>query len=106
MRWGALIALAFGLLIAGIVGAVLVGFGCDENLHPETARADVCTTVGEAGGFGWWSLACAPAVLFSTAALVRGAGDRLAVLAGAIFTAVVAVDAVLIAIVTSNLLAS
>jgi hypothetical protein len=105
MRWGALIALSVGLLIAGIAGAVLVGLGCDENLHPGTTRADVCTAVGEVGSLGWWSLACAPALLFSAAALVRG-GNRLAVLAGAIFTAVLALDAVLIAIVTSNFLAS
>jgi hypothetical protein len=105
MRWGTLVAFGLVLLVVGVVGAVLVGLGCDENLHPGTARSDVCTRVGEPGGFGWWSLAFMPAFLFSAAALVGGRADRLRLLAGAIFAAVVAVDAFLIAIVTSNLLA-
>jgi hypothetical protein len=105
MRSGVLISFAIGLLIVGVVGASLVGLGCDENLRPGTARTDVCTTVGEVGGFGWWSLGCAPALLFFAVGLVRGRSDRLAILAIAIVTALVAVDAILIAVVTSNLLA-
>jgi hypothetical protein len=105
VRWATLLAFALGLLVVGLVGAVFVGVGCDENLHPGTARSDVCTTVGDPGGLGWWSLACTPAILFSAAALVGGGRPRVGVLAGAIFTTVVALDAVLIAIVTSNLLA-
>jgi hypothetical protein len=106
MRWGALVAFDLGLLMAGVVGAGLVGLGCDENVREAvSARSDVCTAVGEFGGFRWWLLACAPALFFSAGALVRWGRDRLAWLAAAIFIALVAVDAVLIAIVTSNVLA-
>jgi hypothetical protein len=105
MRWGVLVALAVGLSIVGVVGASLVGLGCDENLHPGTARSDVCTTVGQVGGFGWWALACAPALLFFAGAFFSGRGDRLAVWSAAILAALIAVDATLLAVVTSNLLA-
>jgi hypothetical protein len=88
------------------VGAGLVGLGCDENVRAaKSARGDVCKAVGEFGGLRWWLLACAPALAFSTGALLRWGRDRLAGLAAAIFVALVAVDVVLIAIVTSNLLA-
>jgi hypothetical protein len=52
-----------------------------------------------------WSLAFAPALLFRTVALLSERGERVAVLAGAIFVALVLIDAILIAVVTSNLLA-
>jgi hypothetical protein len=58
------------------------------------------------GELRWWLLACAPALFFSAGALVRWGRDRLAGLAAAIFVALVAIDAVLIAVATSNLLAS
>jgi hypothetical protein len=107
MRWGALVAFDIALLLAGVVGAGLVGLGCDENVQTaESTRRDVCTGLGELGGFRWWSLACWPAFLFSAAALATRRRDRLPGLAAAIFVALVAVDAVLIAIVTSNLFAS
>jgi hypothetical protein len=105
MRWGALVAFTLCLLVAGLLGAVLVALGCDENLHPDTARSDVCTTVGEVGSFGWWALACAPALLFFVGALVSGRGKRLGVWTIGILVALVALDATLLAVVTSNLLA-
>jgi hypothetical protein len=104
MRWGAVISFALVLLIAGVFGAVLVGLGCDENLRVGTARSDVCTTVGEVGSAGWWSLAFAPTLLFFGVALLSERGERVVVLAGAIFVALVLLDAILIAVVTSNLL--
>jgi hypothetical protein len=97
-------AFAIGLLIVGVVGASLVALGCDENLHSGTARTDVCTTVGQVGGFGWWALASAPALLFFAGALVSGRGHRLAVWGVAILAALIAVDVAFLAVVTSNLL--
>jgi hypothetical protein len=106
MRWGIFLAFFVGLLIAGVVGASLVGLGCDENVRvAENARADVCTALGEPGSPRWWILAVAPAFLFSAGAVTRWGCDRLAGLAATIFVALVAVDAVLLAIATSNLLA-
>jgi hypothetical protein len=106
MRWLALAAFGFGLLMAGVVGAGVVGLGCDENVREAaSARRNVCTAVGELGGPGWWLLACAPALFFFTGALLTSGRDRLAGLAAALFVTLVAVDAVLVAIVTSNLLA-
>jgi Zn-dependent protease with chaperone function len=101
----ALVGFGLGLLAAGTVGAALVGLGCDENLHAETARADACTAIGELGGPRWWLLACAPAVVFLVGALTSRRRDRVAGLAGVIFAGLVALDALLIAIVTSNFLA-
>jgi hypothetical protein len=103
MRWAAFFALSVLLVIAGLAGAVLLGFGCDENLRAGTARGDVCTTVGEVGSVGWWSLVFAPALLFFAIALHSGRRS-VAVLAGALFAALVVVDTVLLAIATSNLL--
>ena len=106
MRWATFLALFVGLSIAGLVGAMLVGLGCDENVRAgENARGDVCTALGEFGGPRWWILAFAPAFLFSAGGITRWGRDRLAGLAVTIFVALVAVDAVLLAIVTSNLLA-
>jgi hypothetical protein len=106
MRWGAFFALFAGLLMAGVVGASLVGLGCDENVQvSESARREVCMAIGEFGGPGWWLLAFAPALLLSAGAGTTWGRDRLARLGATIFVALVAVDAVLIAIVTSNLLA-
>jgi 2-hydroxychromene-2-carboxylate isomerase len=106
MRWGAFLAFFVGLLLAGLVGASLVGLGCDENVRAaETARTDACTAVGEFGGPRWWLLAFAPAVLFFVSAITRWGRDRVGALAATVFVALVAVDAVLIAIATSNLLA-
>jgi hypothetical protein len=104
-RWGAVIGFGLGLLVAGTIGAVLVGLGCDENLQPGTARGDVCAHVGEPGGARWSLLACAPALVFLTTATLRPRRKQLAGLAGVIFAALVALHALVIAIVTSNLLA-
>ena len=101
MAWGALILLALALAILGIFGAMIVGFGCSENVRPATARGNVCTAVGEAGDAGWWLLGCAPALLFG--AVAGGRRGPLGRLWGAALTALVAVDAILIAIVTGNL---
>jgi hypothetical protein len=60
---------------------------------------------GKVGSAGWWSLAFAPALLFLAVALLSGRRDRVAVLAAAILVALVVIDALLISIVTSNLLA-
>jgi hypothetical protein len=88
------------------VGAGFVGLSCDENVRDAaSARSDVCTAVGELGGPGWWLLACAHALLFLAGVFVRSGRNRLAALAAVIFVALVAVDAVLVAIVASNLLA-
>jgi hypothetical protein len=106
-RWGAFLAFFVGLLLAGVFGATLVGLGCDENVRTAgSARRDVCTGIGEFGGPRWWLLAFAPALLFSTGAITRWGRDRLGALAATVLVALIAVDAVLIAIATSNLLAS
>jgi hypothetical protein len=104
-RSGALGGFALGLLVAGIVGAGGVGLGCDENLQAKTARGDVCNAIGELGGVRWWLLACAPALIFLASAITRTRRDGFARLAGAIFAGLVALDALLLAIVTSNFLA-
>jgi hypothetical protein len=107
MRWGAFLAFFVALLLAGVVGATLVGLGCDENVPSAgSARREVCTAMGEFGGPRWWLLAFAPAVFFSAGAMTRWGRDRLGALTATVFVALIAVDAVLIAIATSNLLAS
>ncbi len=105
VRWWTLIGFDFGLLIAGVAGASLIALGCDENVPKETARSDVCTVVGEFGGPRWWLLASAPALVFLAGGLTKWGRARLAGFAGAIFLAAVALTSVLVAIVTSNLLA-
>lgn len=104
-RLVAVIILALGLLIAGIVGAALVGLGCDENVDSATARGDVCNALGDFGGGRWWLLACGPAAVFLVAAVTRRGRNRPATLAIATFVALSGFDALLLAIVTSNLLA-
>jgi hypothetical protein len=103
MGWGAVIVLVLALFILGFCGAVTVGLGCSENVDPGTSRGDVCSTVGEPPDASWWSLASAPALVFGAVALIGGRRGPLAYLWGAACVALVAVDAVLIAIVTDNL---
>jgi hypothetical protein len=92
--------------LRGVVGAILVGLGCDENVRAaENARSDVCTALGEPGGPRWWILAVAPAFFFSAGAVTRWGRDRIPGLAATTFVALVVADAVLLAIATSNLLA-
>jgi hypothetical protein len=105
IRLSALIALALGLLIAGIVGAGLVALGCAENVDRATARGDVCGAIGDFGGLRWWLLACGPAVVFLAGTLTTRGRDRRARLALATFVALIGLDALLLAVVTSNLLA-
>lgn len=103
MTWAGVILLTFALVTLGVAGAIVVGLGCGENVTPGTARGDVCAAVGEPGDATWWLLGCAPALLFAAVALVGGRRGPLYLVWGAALTALVAVDAVLIAIVTDNL---
>jgi hypothetical protein len=102
MTWGGVILLTFALFSPGFFGVFIVGGSC-ENVRPGTARGDVCTAVGEAGGAQWWLLACAPASVFGAVAVLGGRRGPLGYLWAAACAALVAVDAILIAIVTDNL---
>ena len=102
MGWGAVIFLTFALLTLGIFGAFVSGFGC-ENVQPATARAEVCASMTDEGSPRWWMFVCAPAFVFAAVAVVGRRRGPLEYLWVAICAALVAVDAILIAIVTGNL---
>lgn len=100
-----LASLTLVLLFSGLVGGVLVGLGCSENVDAGTARGSVCSALGEAGGARWWLLALAPAAIFLAGATTPWGRTRLVLLAIAILLVTAAVDGLLVAVVTSNLFA-
>ena len=102
MTWGGVILLTFALFSLGFFGVFVVGGSC-ENTRSGTVRADVCTAVGDPGAPRWWLVACAPALLFGAVAVLGGRRGPLGYLWAAACAALVAVDAILIAIVTDNL---
>jgi hypothetical protein len=104
MGWSVVIVQTLGLFILGFCGAVTVGLGCGENVDAGTSRGDVCAVIGEPPDARWWLFASAPALLFSAVALLVGRRWPLAgYLWGAACALCVAIDAVLVAIVTDNL---
>ncbi len=98
-------SLALVLFVAGLIGAVLVGFGCSENVDVRTARGLACSSLGEPGGIRWWLLALAPAAILLVGATTPWGRKRLVQLAIAVLLVTAAVDGFLVAVVTSNLFA-
>jgi hypothetical protein len=96
--------LAGMLLLGGLLGMVLVGVGCEENLRPGSTRAGVCGRVGEPDEPDWWLAAVAPLVAFL---VVRRLARRRSTLRSwatvAIAAAAFVLYAILTAVVTGNL---
>jgi hypothetical protein len=105
-RGGGMQSLLLGcmlLLGGGLLGMVLVGAGCDENLRPGSTRAGVCGRVGQPDEPGWWVAAVAPGAAF---VVVRTLARRRSALGSWAVVAIVAAAfmlyALLTAIVTGN----
>jgi hypothetical protein len=91
------------LLLGGLLGMVLVGAGCDENLHPGSTRAGVCDRVGEPDAPGWWLAAVAPVAAFVVVRrLVRRRGAPGSSGVVAIAVSAFLLYAILTAVVTGN----
>jgi hypothetical protein len=69
MRALLLIPTGAALAVVGWLGTVLGAAGCDENLHPDTTRTDVCNGTGLAS-----SDRTGRAVLYASAPLMLFAG--------------------------------
>jgi hypothetical protein len=94
----------FVLLAAGWITGVAGALGCAENVNPATTRGSVCTTAGlsDFGSGAWLLFTCGAALSFVLATIAfQQVRSRPSLVGGALLGALVALDTVLLVLVTS-----
>lgn len=102
MHWPAATLASVPVLVATLMANVLLTVGCSENVYEGTSRGDVCDVAGTAPV--WWILVVTPALaVFVVVLLTKGLARWFTVAAVLVIAATI--EAILLAIVTSNLFA-